>query len=137
MKIKILFAFFIYNWNSYGQHIEFQYDDNGNRTKRKLVIPRLADPNRYDTLTTNAVALKSIELFPNPTSDFISVKINGLKEGQSANVILSTNEGKVILYKKQYLEKEALDMNSLKAGIYYIKIDFENEHYSGKVVKLE
>lgn len=77
--------------------------------------------NNNTTLSTNDFTLKTIEVFPNPSSNFI--KINGLttiKNYEIYNTIGQKIKRGIVLKNKK------IDIQNLTSGIYFLKFDNGN-----------
>lgn len=71
-------------------------------------------------------------VYPNPTKDFIYLKNSNLQSINSVNVYSIT--GKLLLSKKESLDK--LSLQDLAAGIYFLKINFDNNsNQTLKIIK--
>jgi hypothetical protein len=134
-SIAILFLLICY-YSSAQQHFEYYYDNAGNRVKRKYFVNRLANP---ETAIDSSAAVENkfgIRVFPNPAKDKININVSSQEEGVSATIYLLDEQGKVLLMKEQKAELEELDISTLKAGIYYIKVYVKEEWVGYKVVKM-
>lgn len=68
---------------------------------------------------------KSLSVFPNPTSDFLTVELKNNWEGNLALRIVNTLGQNVLqqnIYKNQYEEKWEIDLPKLPTGSYYLMI---------------
>ncbi len=79
----------------------------------------------------------AVNIFPNPTSNYINIKINDLKN--TDNILLINDlEGK-LLVKKEYKNintlEENIDISNFLSGIYSVTITNKNGAYSQKIVK--
>ena len=131
MKKYLSLIFLLFNAYCSAQHFEYTYDPSGNRTIRKYLVPRLANPSL-------AVVEKKygISVYPNPSPDKINISIASLEKDETADVYLSDEQGKILLMKKQNSILDVIDLSNFKAGIYYIKIYIKSETVSYKIVKL-
>jgi len=72
----------------------------------------------------------SFNVYPNPVNDFITLKINAPKELNVAVELLDA-AGKLILKENASFTKEKADfklnISSLSAGIYYLKLNSKKE----------
>ena len=130
MKKYITLVYLIINNYCFAQHFDYTYDQSGNRIERKFSVPRLANPE-------SAIVEKKlgVSAYPNPTNDKINISISSLDNGESADIYLSDEQGKIIFIKKQNSNIEEVDLSSLKAGIYYIRVHIKSEDVSYKIVK--
>lgn len=74
---------------------------------------------------------KDIQVFPNPTSSLIWLKVN-----QPYEYKVLSNDGK-LLFKGSLSEKLELDLSQLSNGIYFIQLINESKKYDFKVSKIE
>lgn len=72
-----------------------------------------------------------IKIFPNPCSDVL--KIIDRQQDEIKNMLIFDNIGKLIL---SYSFNDNINLTSLKSGMYYIKIEYNDGRiYSGKFIK--
>jgi hypothetical protein len=74
----------------------------------------------------------SIQLYPNPSTGKVTLKING-KEGTSTALLLDMT-GKLITTKATDEETMTFDMSDLPRGIYIFKVSTGGKEFSAKVV---
>lgn len=77
----------------------------------------------------------SLEIFPNPASDKVYIR-NPAGIPCQINYNIETAEGKVIACNKIYPNNEnifSINLESLKNGVYYIRIEENHRMYSGKI----
>lgn len=74
---------------------------------------------------------KDIQVFPNPTSSLIWLKVN-----QPYKYKVLSNDGK-LLFKGSLSEKLEFDLSQLSNGIYFIQLINESKKYDFKVSKIE
>ncbi len=118
------------------QHLEYTYDNAGNRIQRKYFVVRLANPTQEKDSSSFIESDFGIKVFPNPASEDINVFIAALKEGESAIVQLSDEQGKILSEKTQKSQQEVLHISGFKQGVYYLKIFIREKSVSYKIVKL-
>jgi len=83
----------------------------------------------FATLGTPDIELKGIEIYPNPTRDFVSIKgFSGLKNIEIVNI---TGQ------RVQHVENapDHIDMSNLQSGVYFMKIITDNGFAIKKIVK--
>ena len=74
-----------------------------------------------DISLSNAPALPKVELFPNPTSDLLTIKITGGLSKNSSYVLTPANGQRVqagVLYQNQ----QVLDLSALAPGLYFLEL---------------
>jgi hypothetical protein len=116
-----------------GQHIQYAHDAAGNRTHRIYIVPRLANPDIKDSSITQS----GIYVFPNPAKNSVTVFINDLSTGEEVDVIISNNDGKIIVEKAQHTIQGSFDLKEIKPGNYYITVRRKDVAKSFKLVKIE
>lgn len=72
-----------------------------------------------------------ISLYPNPTSDFISVNLN---EGDNANIALYDLQGRKV-YESSVVNSSRIDVSQFNKGIYFYQLSVEGKTVSGKLIK--
>ncbi len=77
----------------------------------------------------NEAAANAVDIFPNPTTDFITVETSG-----KATLSVSTADGRLV-YKTQMDRKQVLDISDYSAGVYLLSILSENNIKTGKFIK--
>lgn len=70
-----------------------------------------------------------IRLYPNPTTDWITVEVEGLKKDITAE--LYDIFGRLIFYKKLNPPRTLFDLGGLPVGLYLFKIRYENHEMAG------
>jgi Concanavalin A-like lectin/glucanases superfamily/Secretion system C-terminal sorting domain len=96
---------------------------------------RILDKDEISVSTSNLTFQQNVELFPNPTSDNIFVKLNN--QHKSILIILTNVQGKTILTKKLYdVNDFNLEIPDQK-GIYFLQlIDQKNNTIARKIIKI-
>ena len=89
-------------------------------TNYSLVI-KIDDEGNFPTSVSKDLEIKSgITIYPNPTSDKLFIKYNS-KPIKSKIELLDIN-GKLLLCKKPLSAEYEINLNSLNAGLYYLRI---------------
>ncbi len=95
------------------------------------------ETNCYELITSTKPTLQfenKIQLFPNPTSDFIQVKIEGITVEQIEKVALFDISGKLV---KEFIPATSFSVESLQQGIYFMTFKIMNgEIITKKIVKI-
>jgi hypothetical protein len=73
-----------------------------------------------------------IMVFPNPSDDFITIKINNLYEN-STEVDIYDSYGRLAM-NRHFIQETKLDISSLPSGIYYLKILSERTYAIRKII---
>lgn len=91
-------------------------------TQNTLAGPRasLLNSNGCQSLSISEIEkIDRIKLFPNPSSQFISVSSPLINVDE---IEIFDNSGKLVLAKTQLKNQEKIDIKSLTSGIYYVRI---------------
>ncbi|MFA7272440.1 MAG: S8/S53 family peptidase [Crocinitomicaceae bacterium] len=81
--------------------------------------------------------LNTMELYPNPTNDFVTLKLKNNNFGGS--ILVRDSRGTVVCEEKmeKWIFQKSIDMNSLSKGIYFIEFCNKNEVcLTKKIIKL-
>lgn len=74
----------------------------------------------------NDEVFSALQLFPNPASEKVTIKLT-LEHGENSNMIIYSMQGKMLLQSNFTGSiDEILDLNSFRKGIYIIKLESEN-----------
>ena len=95
------------------------------------------NPEIYDLQTTANVNVQGdygITLYPNPTSELLTIDTETNVEG---TLMICNIEGRVMKTEQIRNSRKDLDLSDLPSGLYIIKfIDFEGQHWTERMVKL-
>ena len=85
--------------------------------------------------STDEKKIKSIEMFPNPVSEKLNVK---LPVGEDCQLSLYNNLGQIIYAKKieNSGDLNQVDFSDLENGIYYLFIEVAGDKYTGRVLNI-
>jgi hypothetical protein len=81
----------------------------------------------------NDFTIIGFSMFPNPTCDFLNVKI---QEGEIEQILLYNLNGKIVLSKEINKQQSVIDTQNLIRGIYFIKIIFNDGILTKKLLKI-
>lgn len=121
--------------------VEFQYDANGNRILRQIVIgnskasPTTADSIANAPITDYYYEALSVTLYPNPTDGRFAIAIDGENHDATLNATLSTSTGSIIYEKRIVKGREDFDLTSYPAGVYLLRLTIDSESHVWKVIK--
>ena len=114
-----------------GNYYVATIDDNGCSSNSMTVFID------YSTSIFEMETVRSIQIFPNPTSKFITVNLE-ISESDSFNFEVWSTDGKLLLEKTQQLysnDQIALDISHFSKGIYFLKIKNEKGEMVRKILK--
>lgn len=74
--------------------------------------------------------LSSIQLYPNPVSDYLHLEIS-----QSASLSIFDIQGKQLLLGNYSTEENLIDFSSFESGIYFMEIMFDGNTSTHKIIK--
>lgn len=84
----------------------------------------------YTSVSVNEPLVDSIELYPNPTSDYLRIRHLPVN---SENIELLDNLGRIV---RSYYPNSEINLEGLPNGIYFLKITLKNnDYYIQKVIK--
>lgn len=98
---------------------ELMFSANQKRLKEKAEV-NAAESNKN----------KEIKIYPNPTAS--EINLDGIKE--KTEVVVFDSDGRVVL-KKSITPNEKLKLDHLLDGAYYLRISFEGEVFTKKIIK--
>jgi hypothetical protein len=146
MKTHILISLFFLLIGELQGQVSMTVDENGNRIKRRIILPEeKIDPTSVLLDSSNTLSiflqdkveenLDSIQIifWPNPVVDLLGIKVLGIDK-----VIFEVynTEGRKIITKKSDNDNLVIDMSSLPAGTYILRLISEKPDFNWKIVKL-
>ena len=122
--------------------IEFSEEDTTDNScwdARVIVLEAVHNPTPNQeiqageiiTSAINISVLKDISIFPNPVLDVINLEGN-LSDGYFQVINLNG-----IIEKEGVFQNSEIDVSKMNSGIYFLKIEAEENTYFKKIVKLE
>jgi hypothetical protein len=120
------------NFMDYVDDDSMAFFTNGQKTitKNTLSGPRasLLNSNACSNLAVSEIEkIEKIVLFPNPSSQFISISSPLINANE---IEIFDNSGKLVLAKPKLQDQEKIDIRKLPVGIYYVRI-----YKDGKLLK--
>ena len=140
-------------------HIEFNYDDSGNRTERNVIYLRVPEDGKAleveggepprklsgaegrekkssSTVVYNElIGEQQISIFPNPTKGKLTIEITNLEPDKPASLEVYSLTGEMVLHKNKIRNKTVVDLSKFPTGTYILKIQTSSGVQSWKVVK--
>jgi len=87
--------------------------------------------------TENNLINEKLVFFPNPTSNFIAIKIPEQKKNENYRISIFNNIGKAVQTSTLHNEHQTIDLTGLPQGIYHISISTRELLYKPfKIIKL-
>ena len=74
----------------------------------------------------------NIEIYPNPTSGIINFDFSNINIDK---ILITDVTGKIIIEKINFQQSETINLSSYANGIYFIKLDNQNNIYIQKIIK--
>ncbi len=117
-----------FQWETFGKEVKLYFRHYNSANQKALVIDDILNYNY--TMSANDLVLKNkTVIFPNPAKRFITVE---LKNETLQKVEVVDTIGRI--YDLPYKDHK-VDVQSLKAGIYFMKINTEKSSYINKFIK--
>lgn len=118
---------------------EVVYDVYGLNLTAKIATVFGTDDPILTALEFETGEVKSINLFPNPFTEYFYLDINS-KSNQFISIKIMDLEGKIVferkaVFIKQGEERLKFDLPNLKSGLYFLKLQIGNQIISLKLVK--
>lgn len=111
--------------------VGYQFDNTSPFLEGYQINPRYA-ADLKKVIATNDLALgQSIQLFPNPMTDFLNITLSEKMD----NISISDVVGKVILSLDQVSEQQVINTSNWKSGIYFISFLKDGRQFNAKVIK--
>ena len=82
------------------------------------------------------LAIKELELYPNPTNGNISILLDNSSIGNQARLTVTNTTGQEIINQLINCDQEEISLNikSRNPGLYFVKLQFDNHAFGGKVI---
>jgi len=88
-------------------------------------------------ISNNISFVDNIDIYPNPTDNFVRVQLNA-KKSASFNISLISIDGKIVVnkdYKNTATINDEIDMKIYSSGVYLLQISSENEQSTYQIIK--
>ncbi|WP_080903839.1 hypothetical protein [Parabacteroides sp. Marseille-P3160] len=101
--MKLFFTFIILTipfLSVWGQSkVKYSYDNAGNRIKRKIIVSTKSAPesSTEPEYYSEILSEKEFRIYPNPTTGYLKVEVNGWEETDKGTITLYTLSGQQIL----------------------------------------
>jgi len=158
-KILCLLWFAIPLLSMAQSQVQYEYDASGNRVKRQVVIPLPAPPAPQDSMETKMpasneletvhfqnveatelysvekIAQTEIKIYPNPTTEKITLEISTWKDLQMGIFKLFSLNGQLLQEQPVHSATTTVSLSGLPAGTYILKVNINNRTEDWKIVK--
>lgn len=120
--------------------IEYEYDEVGNRICQSCVMPvqnkAMAKPVfPIGEMHDDKSRLVSVEIYPNPTSDYIHVIVKGNSMTCNYSLTLYTSQGERLYSKAITDEMTDINLSDYPNGVYLLAVGVEGNKTICKVVR--
>lgn len=85
----------------------------------------------YEEMSTNELQNKAITVYPNPTSQFVNVK---LPQAESMEFKIIDLDGKLHLQGIISNKNHKINLKNLKSGVYILNLNNQNQSFSQKII---
>jgi len=123
----------VYNWSATGLYT-YKYYHNGvlDSTKTYNKPAPCVMPNNSAGIRGNFIAEDMLTIYPNPTSDFLNLKLNGnLQEKNLQDISIYNLKGELVFKTTDY--KTKIDIRNLSKGSYIVKVTFPKSQIIKKI----
>jgi YD repeat-containing protein len=130
------------------QTVEYNYDANGNRISRVIVLKKSIDTGEItDTeslshlLPPDQAPIKdhldkaNITIYPNPTNSTITIEMSAYQKGIIMAHVLSSNGSLLLEGEISNQNNYSVDLSSFASGQYYLVLSRKNEKISYTIIK--
>lgn len=138
MKNSILILLLLLTGYTFGQGIEYGYDDAGNRILRKVFVlggvgssSRLAEIQ--EELSEEILEDFKLTIYPNPVKETLNLQVTGVFNPYLVSIVDLT--GKEVLNTTISEANKQLNLSHLPKGIYIIRTSLEKEFAEWKMIK--
>ena len=133
--------------------VEYDYDAAGNRVRRKVIelpLPSFAPPAPQDSLQVDEgtsgqvteelyfvekIAQTEIKIYPNPTTEKITLEILGWQDLQMGMFTLFSLTGQLLQERPVHSATTAISLAGLPKGAYILKVHINNRTEDWKIIK--
>ena len=146
-RLLTLLAFiFINSCFISGQPIHYDYDSNGNRTKR-YIIPLGKGESSTSNISENSKDKEKVEefkevleevtvkIYPNPTKGVLFVELSGLLQDELIDYQLFSQTGNLLETVRKIENPFTIDFNKHQSGMYILKLVINNKISQWKILK--
>lgn len=124
-----------YFWTNQLEELEYEYTENSDQSKSLVITDSQGNQLVYGDvqLNTSEFSLNSIEIYPNPVKDFLSIENPNLNIDK---IQLLDLQGKIVLEQRISSASIKLDLKNLPKGIYILQLKSNHQILqSEKIIK--
>ena len=126
---------------------EYDYDAAGNRILRKTITVNLAPPAPQDSIPSEErqvtsdvffveeVAQVEIKIYPNPTTERVTMEISAWENLQTGVFTLYSLSGQLLQEQPVYSATTTVSLANLPKGAYILKVQINNRVEDWKIIK--
>lgn len=122
--------------------VSYQYDNNGNRTAKVIVLNTLKnndfaelDVDNDDSIVfDDKLGESSVKIYPNPTKGLLRIDIQNDSE-ISGFIEIINNVGKTISKTSEISLENQLDLSNQPNGVYVMRIIINGQTSTWKIIK--
>jgi hypothetical protein len=138
------------------QKIIYDYDDSGNRVKRRISITvgasrslaidtsysepndsisgNLQEPYNWDNEKKDAF---EVLVYPNPTEGLLEIELPELQTNQKARLYLYSRTGHLVKQTDKLQKRQSIDISNQPVGIYIMRITVDDKEVTRTIIKGE
>jgi len=129
-------------------HVEFAYDDAGNRYQRQVIYLKSSEADSTQQLKESAfqqqtdsvefkgtLGSREVSIFPNPTKGILTIAMANREDKNPVRLELFSLAGEMILQQQIRSTKTNLDLSTHPPGTYLLKISSAACGQTWKVIK--
>ena len=119
--------------NAAAQNIGFTYDNAGNRIKKEIVLSKSLFEEEKDEPLKEKMQRRDVVIYPNPTEGEILIQVSG--SPVNGTIEIFSMNGALIERGNLSGNSCSFDLSYQPEGVYLLKISFEGETSTWKIVK--
>ena len=109
--------------------VSYKYDAVGNRTSRTISASVIT------SVVPETMSNVEVKIYPNPTDGLLNVEITNLPENLTADILLYSLQGQLLVSHKKVSGLTEVDINNQASGTYLMKIVAGEYQTEWKIIK--
>ena len=138
-RCKTILAALLLPMLGHAQQIAYEYDAAGNRISRHIAnnSPQAPRQGSLEDFSQGAIEQKrlAISVGPNPTSGLLTVSLTHFGKDDACNLLLVNTAGQTLIRQSMTSSQASLDLSHYANGIYLLKVDFNEDVTTYKIIK--